>query len=59
MRNAADPIMMGKATAGLMPSALTTIIEGAYIPMPRVIRAPRTKLAVTAMPRPNPRSPSA
>ena len=44
MRNAQEPIMIGNAARGFMPSSATRIMHGAYRPMPSVISAPSTKL---------------
>ena len=38
----------GSATQGFMPSRLTRMSEGAYIPIPSVISAPSTKFTATA-----------
>ena len=48
MRNAQDPIIIGNAAMGFIPSRLTIIMHGAYNPMPIVISAPKQKL--TAIP---------
>ena len=44
IRNAHEPIMIGKAAVGFIPSRLTMIMHGAYRPMPSVISAPSAKL---------------
>ena len=49
IKKAQDPIMIGKATCGDMPKAKTKAIQGAYKPIPAVIKAPNPKLAITAM----------
>ncbi len=56
IRNAHEPIMMGNAAIGLSPSSDSVISDGAYIPMPNAIRAPRTKctpIAIASGPAPN------
>src|SRR6185436_1551077 len=59
MRNAHEPIMMGNAAIGFMPSRLTRMRQGAYSPTPRVMSAPSTKLQPTASANHGPRSSSA
>ena len=49
IRNPADPIIIGNATFGFMPSKLTKIMHGANIPIPMVIRAPRMKFTAIAI----------
>src|SRR6185503_21225109 len=48
MSKAHDPIMIGNAARGLIPSKLTRIRHGAYKPTPSVISAPRTQLTQMA-----------
>jgi len=48
IRNAHDPIMIGNAARGFIPSKLIRIRHGAYKPMPIVISAPRQKFATIA-----------
>ena len=49
IKNAHEPIMIGKATWGDNPSAYTKAIQGAYKPMPAVIKAPKIKFTITAI----------
>ena len=49
IRNAHEPIMIGKATAGDIPNANTSAIQGAYNPMPAVIKAPKVTIPGTKM----------
>ena len=44
IRNAHEPIMIGKAAVGVHAEQADRIMQGAYMPMPSVISAPRTKL---------------
>ena len=59
MRKAHDPIMMGNATAGSIPSTLTSTMHGAYRPTPSVINAPSTTFVETPMTSFAPVSPTA
>ena len=43
IRYAQEPIIIGNATSGLIPSKYTSAIHGAYKPIPAVIRAPSIK----------------
>ena len=59
MRNAQDPIIIGNAAIGFMPSRLTMIMHGAYNPMPIVISAPKQKLTAIPIHKRVPSRPSA
>jgi len=59
MRKAQEPIMIGNAALGFMPSRLTRIMHGAYRPMPSVIKAPSMKFTATAITSLMPVTPSA
>ena len=48
IKKAQEPIMIGNATKGDIPKAQTKAIQGAYKPIPTVIKAPRMKFTPIA-----------
>ena len=49
IKKAQEPIIIGRAAKGLNPKAHTRAKQGAYKPIPIVIKAPKTKLPMTAI----------